>query len=731
MNKKRLSVVMAGAMLASSVAPVLAATESEVDSSRLGSLVEKVKEQLTSKVFDEKDTALAGKSAYYVKINGKDAKKVDGGLIKDMSLTNDAEKEALRKELQEAFKNLKAGDKVEIFSHGFREEGGKVFSTTNSDPVKYTASDLEPKFSDGTYNLNDLAVSIQTELRKGNNLVHATNNHVRIEDGKINIYFTENANPVNLEGFKVEKTGNYYYISLDENTEVRDFSKYIGSDKKVHDITSTTAIGDIYGFPAKYATSADIKGDELVETIKITGKQYNYKAEDLYDGLMLTTEGHKMLTLVKETSAQVKAGVQNVSIDFETLDNTKYSFKNYVSGTGKYGTEVKLPKINNEYGFVIRIKDAFGKETVHTIKGSEKYANVLATWLYNELARVDILAGDNRYETAVQIAKEQALVNASRFGVGEKIKNIVLVNGNSLVDGLAASPLAAAKTNTIGKEAVAAPVLLTEADELPRATKTYLLELMKNHVIGNTSLNNKVTVHLVGGTAVLNRSLEKELDAMGFDVKRYNGDNREETSLKIAEEIGIKDEAFVVGAEGEADAMSIAGVASREKTPIIVSKKGGLTYDALKELEDQKVTIVGGENAVSKADEEAIKEEAKAVRRIEGSNRQATNAAVIKEFYHGDYLDNVNGVNKGQVTSVIVAKDGRANKTQLVDALAAANLGVQFNAPIVLATDKLSADQLDALQLRAKSAKSLYQVGIGVERSVVETIASKLGLLNK
>ena len=730
MNKKRLSVVMAGAMLASSVAPVLAATESEVDSSRLGSLVEKVKEQLTSKVFDEKDTALAGKSAYYVKVNGKELKN-----ITNMSLTTDAEKEELRKELQEEFKNLKAGDKVEIFSKGFREEGGKVFSTTNSDPVKYTSADFEEKTASNGEFVNATTEQIAKDLMPGGSTnVISKAERVRVKDGVIKVYLNDNSGLDKTKfqeetGLEVDTTGvnDVDVLKITADAQVLDFTKYIDkTTKEVKDITSSTAVANIAAFPIKYATSADIKGDELVETIKITGTQYNYKAEDLYDGLMLTTAGHDMLSLVKEMRALRVAG--KATINFETLDNTAYPFKNYVSENGKYDTEVKLPKINNEYGFVIRIKDAFDKETVHTIKGSEKYANVVATWLYSELARVDILAGDNRYETAVEIAKEQALVNGSTIGT-DKISNIVLVNGNSLVDGLAAAPLAAVKTNKIGNNNnAAAPVLLTEADELPKATKAYLLELMKNHIIGT---NGQATIHLVGGTAVLNRSLEKELDAMGFDVKRYNGDNREETSLKIAEEIGIKDEAFVVGAEGEADAMSIAGVASREKTPIIVSKKGGLTYDALKELEDEKVTIVGGENAVSKADEEAIKEEASVVRRIEGSNRQATNAAVIKEFYHGDYLDNVNGVNKGQVTSVIVAKDGRANKTQLVDALAAANLGVQFNAPIVLATDKLSADQLDALQLRAKSAKSLYQVGIGVERSVVETIASKLGLLNK
>ena len=110
MNKKKLSVVMAGAMLASSVAPVLAAETSELDSSQLGSLVEKVHEKLTSKVFDKNDLAannLANESVYYVKINGEEVKKANGsGFIKDMPLTTDEEKEALRIELQEVFEKL-------------------------------------------------------------------------------------------------------------------------------------------------------------------------------------------------------------------------------------------------------------------------------------------------------------------------------------------------------------------------------------------------------------------------------------------------------------------------------------------------------------------------------------------------------------------------------------------------------------------------------------------------
>ena len=53
MNKKRLSVVMAGAMLASSVAPVLAAEvqKSEVSANEKGLLMEELRTLVDSKVY--------------------------------------------------------------------------------------------------------------------------------------------------------------------------------------------------------------------------------------------------------------------------------------------------------------------------------------------------------------------------------------------------------------------------------------------------------------------------------------------------------------------------------------------------------------------------------------------------------------------------------------------------------------------------------------------------------
>ena len=65
---------------------------------------------------------------------------------------------------------------------------------------------------------------------------------------------------------------------------------------------------------------------------------------------------------------------------------------------------------------------------------------------------------------------------------------------------------------------------------------------------------------------------------------------------------------------------------------------------------------------------------------------------------------------------------------ELVDALAAANMASNKKAPIVLATDKLSDAQINALELKAKDSDTLYQVGHGVARDVVKTIAQRLGL---
>lgn len=216
---------------------------------------------------------------------------------------------------------------------------------------------------------------------------------------------------------------------------------------------------------------------------------------------------------------------------------------------------------------------------------------------------------------------------------------------------------------------------------------------------------------------------------MGFTVKRLGGDNREETSVAVAKKLTVgTDGIFVVGGNGEADAMSVSAVAASKKMPIIVSKVGSISRDALNYIEENastsKVRVIGGEKVVSKADEEKINKvlsKTNAAYRIAGENRQATNAAIIKEYYKTGEITGTTGV--------VLVKDGVAKKDELIDALSAANYAASMKAPIVLASSNLSAAQEDAI-VRVNGVAKVAQVGEGAARTVLETIAGLFGISN-
>ena len=145
MNKKRLSVVMAGAMLATSVAPVLAETvKEEKSANELGLLQEELRTLVESKTFskDSKNAPagqpnLKGKSVYAIYVNGRPAKGVDDRTPLDVNST--------QADWQKVFNDLNAGDVVEVINKGFKEVDGKIYGYEYKDASvkKYTATELE------------------------------------------------------------------------------------------------------------------------------------------------------------------------------------------------------------------------------------------------------------------------------------------------------------------------------------------------------------------------------------------------------------------------------------------------------------------------------------------------------------------------------------------------------------------------------------------------------------
>ena len=699
MNKKRLSVVMAGAMLASSVAPVLAAEvqKSEHSANELGLLQKELRELLNSKVFSKVDEngALKGKSVYAIHVNGKDT---------------DLDVHSTQEQWQDVFNNLDAGDKVEVYSKGFKEVDGVVYANENK-PAVYATYQSD---ADLTALVNSINKAIYDETITGGPGSDYTVDHYGPLSGLMNknaAYVDSNSGNVVIE-FKNDiglNGGKNNTIIVKKGDRKLDITKYLDANEDAHTISRNTTCGIFYGFAksdekTQNAGPQDIPSS-LVREITITPGGYDLRVEDLYDGLMLTEAGHDFFDAIKDAKDMGrKITIKGNNVDSAWIKDGSSSWESNVANA------IKMVDGKARFTITFDKKGKLAKET-YTITGTnEANTERLATWMIKPLARVDILAGDNRYETAAKISKEYASAKeVAEYG------EIVLVNGNALVDGLAAAPLAAAKN---------APIVLTEAGELPKATKTYLKEVLSEVRIGYL---DTVTVNLVGGESVLNKSLERELKALGFAVERFGGDNREETSLEVADELNEyrynDKEVFVVGAQGEADAMSIASVAASTKTPIVVSANGGISEDATYELRGKRATIIGGENVVSKADEKAIKAEAKGVARIAGSNRKSTNAQIVSKYYTRSFV--------GEAKNVVVAKDGQKNKMDLVDALAASNMAAKKKAPIVLATDKLSKEQENALELNAKNSYALYQVGHGVAREVVKTIAENLGLTNR
>ncbi|HBF0342051.1 S-layer protein SlpA [Clostridioides difficile] len=358
------------------------------------------------------------------------------------------------------------------------------------------------------------------------------------------------------------------------------------------------------------------------------------------------------------------------------------------------------------------------------------------------------LAGDDRIQTAIEISKEYYNNDGEKqdhsADVKKNVKNVVLVGANALVDGLVAAPLAAEKD---------APLLLTSKDKLDSSVKSEIKRVLDLKT--STEVTGK-TVYIAGGVNSVSKEVVTELESMGLKVERFSGDDRYETSLKIADEIGLdNDKAYVVGGTGLADAMSIASVASTKldgngvvdrtnghATPIVVvdGKADKISDDLDSFLGSADVDIIGGFASVSEKMEEAISDATgKGVTRVKGDDRQDTNSEVIKTYYANDteiakaaVLDKDSGASSSDagVFNFYVAKDGSTKEDQLVDALAVGAVAGYKLAPVVLATDSLSSDQSVAISkvVGEKYSKDLTQVGQGIANSVINKIKDLLDM---
>ena len=713
MNKKKLSVVMAGAMLATSVAPVeMGVSQRKLVEKEVNDLVEsgkisqepglKKEEYVSEAVKDEmKNTH----SIYGLKVLDEKGKEIDLNDYSD-TITGTAKLTyniaAIKEILDEKGKEVPVDYTIQIVERENSKFLGQVIPGSEIVPGSETEADNKYKVDE---------FKSKESFKTANSLTTGENNFVKdvevdSELGTAKIILNAEKD---LTADKVEN------ITLDVKLGDTKYDFALPLDAKGNLITDATKIQDCVDFHKKVkhkVSKLTLDGEtKLVKEYKLVDdeakeEKVTYLANELYDGLALTAKG-----------TEIKADIDNAS---EIANENKTPNTVVLDGTN-----VNAP-VSGVYSFTVTY---YASHKDVPLSKPSKIVTVKSTnskeikALYDLIStgttdyKVGIVAGDNRYETAVNVSK----TNGARLDTNHA--NIVLVNGESLVDGLAAAPLAASinKTNTSSNDA--APVLLTYADKLAPATKKFIEGLADG--LSKADRAN-YTVNLVGGESVLTKELVKEIKEMGFSVVRYGGDNREETSLEVANKVASSanhdNNVFVVGGNGEADAMSIASEAASKKTPIVVAKNTELSKEGIRFIKDKSVNgnvaVIGGESVVSKASYDKIDEVTKnKVERVSGLNRFETNAAIIEKYAADGFEE------------VILVKDGQAKKNELVDALSAANLAA--GNPIVLSTGSLKESQKIAIiKKKADNMKKLTQVGQGVERPTLEAVAEFLGLSN-
>lgn len=191
------------------------------------------------------------------------------------------------------------------------------------------------------------------------------------------------------------------------------------------------------------------------------------------------------------------------------------------------------------------------------------------------------LAGNDREDTALKVAKEI---------IGDKEgNNIFITQGyESYADALSIGPVSARLGSPI--------LLVSKGDRSSKNIDKWMNELYVDEIT------------IIGGESVVSKDIEKQLRKYGR-TRRVAGVNREETSIKIANEYS-KDSKATVIANGYSSADAVVGgyFANEIGAPIILTPGNRLqqqTYDYL--YENRKETVVLGlYSAVSKEVEDDI-----------------------------------------------------------------------------------------------------------------------------
>jgi putative cell wall-binding protein len=213
-------------------------------------------------------------------------------------------------------------------------------------------------------------------------------------------------------------------------------------------------------------------------------------------------------------------------------------------------------------------------KTIYILGGTGAISAEIETALSADYT-VERISGDDRYETAANIAKH--------LQSKDKLQTNKAVNAyaQNFPDALAISSWAAQN---------GVPILLSETAYLPEATTQALSDLEITETI------------ITGGTGVISAQVESELP----EPTRYGGNNRYETAINIIEGLGQStDTIFVATGSNFPDALAGSALAAKQDNAILLVSdpldRSVKEFLAAKEGEINKIYVLGGSVVVMQA----------------------------------------------------------------------------------------------------------------------------------
>lgn len=270
--------------------------------------------------------------------------------------------------------------------------------------------------------------------------------------------------------------------------------------------------------------------------------------------------------------------------------------------------ETTMPSTLVECGFLSNPAEADRLKQPSTQSNlAEAITNGAVDYLRSNVSLTPIngerIYGNDRYETSYKL-----------FEKGwQTAENVVLASGIDYPDALTAAPLAS-KNN--------APILLTEKTSLSNQPK--LKEILVNKGVKN--------VFIVGGNTAIPSVIDGELAAMGITVKRLGGNDRYETSVLIANEVGVHNgEVSLVNGLSFADGLSMSPIAAKNRSPILLTRNNEVPASTRGFLNNNNITktfIIGATTVIN----DAVSASVSNPERLGGSDRYDTNKKILDRF---------------------------------------------------------------------------------------------------